>query len=198
MAVIDKNPRSFARLGDDFTGQRVVGFGFDRDTLIEAGVEKTGALAAVTSGDNSNIVIARVAKETFGLERVVARIQEPARAEIYERLGISTVASVRWATDQVLRRMIPDEAAHEWLDPSGSVRLVEVILPDTLAGTPIADLASAGRWLVASVDRLGTGMIPGADTVAQSGDVLHVMVSDEANDDLWARFRSGAQEDAHS
>ena len=104
VAIIDKRSEAFARLGSGFTGQAIAGIGFDRDRLLEAGIERAGALAAVTSGDNSNIMIARVARETFGVERVVARIYDPRRAAIYQRLGIPTVATVAWTSERVLRR----------------------------------------------------------------------------------------------
>jgi trk system potassium uptake protein len=107
VAIIDKDETAFLALGDDFTGQKVLGVGFDRDTLIEAGIEKAQAFAAVSSGDNSNIVSARVARENFNVPLVVARIYDPRRAKVYERLGIPTVASVAWTTDQVLRRLLP-------------------------------------------------------------------------------------------
>src|SRR5207249_696618 len=118
VAVIDKNVGAFRRLSESFTGQKIVGFGFDRDHLTQAGIEHAGAVAAVTSGDNSNILTARIARENFAIERVVARIYDPRRALIYQRLGIPTVATVSWTTDQVMRRLLPsDEQPHEWLDP---------------------------------------------------------------------------------
>ena len=114
--MIDKDPQSFRRLGGDFHGQQVVGNGFDRNVLIEAGVERAGALAAVSSGDNSNIITARVARETFGVEHVVARIYDHKRAAVYERLGIPTVATVPWSTDRFLRMLLP-EARHRVARP---------------------------------------------------------------------------------
>src|SRR5215210_1340847 len=112
VAVIDKDANAFRRLAPGYAGQRVVGFGFDRDNLVEAGIERAGAVAAVTNGDNSNILVARIARESFGIERVVARIYDPRRAAIYQRLGIPTVATVSWTTDQVLRRLLPGEHPH--------------------------------------------------------------------------------------
>jgi trk system potassium uptake protein TrkA len=111
VAVIDQDAKAFDRLGEDFNGQIVTGVGFDRDTLKEAGIERADAFAAVSSGDNSNILSARVARETFGVEHVVARIYDPKRAEVYERLGIPTVATVRWTADQIMRRNGPTRAA---------------------------------------------------------------------------------------
>src|SRR4051812_27011185 len=118
VAVIDQNASAFRRLGTTFEGKRVTGIGFDRDTLTEAGIESTYAFAAVSNGDNSNILAARVARETFGVEHVVARIYDPGRAEVYQRLGIPTVATVRWTADQMLRRLLPHGAEPEWRGPT--------------------------------------------------------------------------------
>ena len=130
VAVVDKDGNAFRRWGERFSGEKIVGFGFDQDALIEAGIERAGAVAAVTSGDNSNILAARIAHENFGIERVVARIKDPRRAEIYQRLGISTVAMISWTTDQVMRRLLPsEEQPNEWLDPSGKVCLIDFPIP---------------------------------------------------------------------
>ena len=175
VAVIDRKSEAFSRLGESFTGQKITGIGFDRDVLIEAGIEKAGALAAVTNGDNSNILIARVAREEFGIERVVARIYDPKRAEIYERLGIATVATVKWTSERILRRILPELPAVEWTDPSAKVVLVERELPKALVGSRVLSLDSATARIV-SVRRLGAAMIPTADTVVQEGDVAYVAV----------------------
>jgi trk system potassium uptake protein TrkA len=145
VAVIDRRPEAFRRLSPDFSGQSVVGVGFDRDRLLEAGVERAGALASVTNGDNSNIVVARVAREAFQIERVVARIYDQRRAAIYERLGIPTVATVQWTIDRVLRRILPDASSVEWIDASAQVCLVERVVPDLWAGRPLAELEIPGR-----------------------------------------------------
>ena len=175
VAVIDRKSEAFSRLGESFTGQKITGIGFDRDILIEAGIEKAGALAAVTNGDNSNILIARVAREEFGIERVVARIYDPKRAEIYERLGIATVATVKWTSERILRRILPELPAVEWTDPSAKVVLVERELPKSSVGNRVLSLDSATARIV-SVRRLGAAIIPTADTVIQEGDVAYVAV----------------------
>jgi trk system potassium uptake protein TrkA len=175
VAVVDRKSEAFSRLGESFSGQKIAGIGFDRDILIEAGIEKAGALAAVTNGDNSNILIARVAREEFGIERVVARIYDPKRAEIYERLGIATVATVKWTSERILRRILPELPAVEWTDPSAKVVLVERELPKTLVGTRVLSLDSATARIV-SIRRLGVAIVPVADTVVQEGDVAYVAV----------------------
>jgi trk system potassium uptake protein TrkA len=180
VAIIDKRPEAFARLGPSFTGQAISGIGFDRDRLIEAGIERAAAVAAVTSGDNSNIMIARVARETFGVERVVARIYDPRRAAIYQRLGIPTVATVAWTSERVLRRILPDEPAVEWVDPSANVMLVERVVAAGWAGHALRELEVDGQMRVMAVSRLGVAKIPTPDLVVQEGDVVYLVVAGDA------------------
>src|SRR2546427_8751482 len=140
VAVIDKNRNAFRRLPGRFPGRAVTGFGFDRDHLEQAGIGEAEALAAVTSGDNSNILTARIARETYEIPHVVARIYDPRRAVIYQRLGIPTVATVAWTTDQVLRRLIPQKAVTEWTDATGTVSMLERSLPAGWAGRKLVEL----------------------------------------------------------
>jgi trk system potassium uptake protein len=175
VTVVDQNPDAFRRLGA-FEGGRVTGLGFDRDTLHEAGIERADAFAAVSSGDNSNILAARVARETFGVTNVVARIYDPGRAEVYERLGIPTVATVPWAADQVLRRLLPHGSTSEHTDATGSISLVEVGVHTGWVGTRLIRLESLTGTRVAFVTRLGRALLPGPDTVHQDGDRLHLLV----------------------
>ena len=189
VAIIDKSERAFRRLADTFTGRRIVGLGFDSDVLRDAGVEEAGALASVTSGDNSNILIARVARETFGLDRVVARIYDPRRAEIYQRVGIPTVATVSWATDQVMRRLFPDAVPHDWVDSTASVCLVERTIPDHWAGQAARSLEIPGRVSIVSFTRYGTARLVAPDTILQQGDIVHLVMDMGAQDDLAERLQ---------
>ena len=176
-AIIDRREKAFSRLPETFTGKRIVGVGFDRDRLTDAGIEQAQAVAAVTNGDNSNIMIARVAKETYAIERVVARIYDPRRAAIYERLGIPTVATVQWATERVLRRVLPDQPAVEWIDPSARVCLVERPVPAPWVGRKVGDLDVDGLARLVGVGRLGVAQIPTPDLVVQDGDVIYATVA---------------------
>jgi trk system potassium uptake protein TrkA len=178
VAIIDQSREAFRRLGPDFKGRTVSGVGFDRDTLLEAGIETADAFAAVSNGDNSNILAARVARETYGVANVVARIYDPGRAEIYQRLGIPTVATVIWATDQILRRLVPEGSTSEWRDASGAIQLCEMHPHKGWFGMAITDLESATGARVAFITRLGEGLIPDSHTVLQEGDLLHVTVRD--------------------
>jgi trk system potassium uptake protein TrkA len=174
----------------------VVGFGFDRDHLAEAGIAEAGALAAVTSGDNSNILTARIARENFGIDRVVARIKDPRRAEIYQRLGIPTVAMISWTTDQVMRRLLPTgEQPHEWLDPSGNVCLVDYPIPARWAGKKLAPLSEPGLFWLVAITRLGTAQVSTPSAIGQEGDILHFAADVSALEPLRERLQSG--ETAH-
>lgn len=191
VAVIDKRADAFRRLPPGFAGTTVLGFGFDRDDLADAGIDRAGALAAVTSGDNTNILSARIARETFGIERVVARIYDPRRATIYQRLGIATVATVSWTTDQVLRRLLPDEERSEWIDPTGKVALVEHAIESAWVGKKLAGLNEPGcHWLTA-ITRLGAARVVTPDLVGQEGDVLHVITQLERMDAFRKRLLDG-------
>ena len=195
VAVIDKNQRAFSRyLPQSWQGRTVNGFGFDRDHLEQAGVREAGALAATTGGDNSNILTARIARETYQITHVVARIQDPRRAVIYERLGIPTVAQVAWTTDQVARRLFPDETVHEWSDVSGQLSLVEKAIPDQWAGHKLRGLGQPGGFRLVAVTRAGTARLAGPDLVGQEGDVLHVMVTKEHLPELERRLGASPEE----
>ena len=184
VAVIDRDAGAFRRLSADFAGQQVTGIGFDRDTLLEAGIDRAHAFAAVSSGDNSNIIAARVARETFGLDNVVARIYDANRAAVYQKLGIPTVATVRWTADQVIRRLLPEGEATEWRDPSGRVVLAEVAYAPEWIGQRVTRVESATGARVALLTRLGDGMLPHADTVLQEGDLLHVTAAGDRLDQV--------------
>jgi trk/ktr system potassium uptake protein len=194
VAVIDSNESAFRRLGTGFSGKRVNGIGFDRETLTEAGIEEAEAFAAVSSGDNSNIVAARVARETFGVDNVVARIYDPGRAEVYQRLGIPTVATVRWTADQMLRRLLPHGTEPEWRDPSGTVQLAEVIIDTAWVGERISRLEEISGGRVAFLTRFGEGLLPGADTVLQDGDLVHVVMKDADADAVEGVLRQRPSE----
>jgi trk system potassium uptake protein TrkA len=179
VSIIDQNPDAFRRLGPDFAGLTVTGMGFDRAVLVEAGVERADAFAAVSSGDNSNIISARLARETFGVNRVVARIYDQKRAEVYERLGIPTVATVRWTADRMVRHLVPEGAAELWRDPTSMVAIVEVPLNSGWVSLPLRALEDATGARVAYLMRFGIGTLPTASTVLQDGDQVYMLVTDD-------------------
>lgn len=190
VSLIDKRQSAFQRMPESWSGQAVVGFGFDRDTLEQAGIKQADALAAVTNGDNTNIVTARIARETYEVRNVVARIYDPRRAAVYQRLGIPTVATVSWATDQVIRRLTPELRSVDWTDASGQVSLLEVDLPDPWCGHRLSALDGQG-WRLVTVHRAGSTRLASPDLVGQEGDVLHVAVRKEMNDAFEARLAEG-------
>ncbi|MDT9592504.1 TrkA family potassium uptake protein [Nocardioides zeae] len=179
VSVIDIAPEAFRRLGPEFNGDKVTGVGFDRKVLEKAGIRRADAFAAVSSGDNSNIIAARVARETFGIQQVVARIYDPGRAEVYQRLGITTVATVKWTADQVLRRLLPAGAEPDFRDPSGTIRLDQVPVPQTWVGVRTVLFQEQTRTRIAWLDRLGEGVLPHAQSVIQEGDLLHLVMREE-------------------
>ncbi|MDQ6799131.1 MAG: NAD-binding protein [Actinomycetota bacterium] len=190
VSVIDKNRYAFRRLPDSFAGKAVVGFGFDRSHLEDAGVKEADALAAVTNGDNTNILTARIARETYEIRNVVARIYDPRRAAIYQRLGIPTVATVAWTTDQVLRRLLPARSVTEWSDATGTLSIIEHPLPDAWAGHKLAELAEGDRFRLVGLTRGGDARVASHEAVGQEGDILHLVVHRDAIEELEARLGS--------
>ena len=174
VAVIDRDTTAFHRLSPEFVGERVLGMGFDRDVLLRAGIEEASAFAAVSSGDNSNIISARVARETFGVERVVARIYDAKRAAVYERLGIPTIATVPWTTDRLLNVLTLETETTKWRDPSGNVGVAELPLHEDWAGHRVTELESATGGRVAFLIRFGSGVLPDPKSVIQAGDHVYV------------------------
>ena len=195
VAVIDSEPAAFRRLGPDFNGEKVTGYGFDQAVLEKAGIRRADAFAAVSSGDNSNIIAARVARETFGIQQVVARIYDPGRAEVYERLGITTVATVKWTADQVLRRLSPAGSEPDFRDPSGNIRIDQVPVPEAWVATGIVALQQQTGARIAWIERLGAGMLPNLETVIQEGDVLHLVLHEADAAKVLKRLTAGPQED---
>jgi trk system potassium uptake protein len=193
VSVIDSNPDAFRRLGPSFNGTKVTGIGFDQDVLERAGVEHADAFAAVSSGDNSNIISARVARETFGIQQVVARIYDPGRAEVYQRLGITTVATVKWTADQILRRLLPAGAEPDFRDPSGTIRVDHVPVTEAWVGRRTAKLQEETGSRIAWIDRLGAGILPTRESVIQEGDLLHLVMREEHADRVYAIFTHGPE-----
>jgi trk system potassium uptake protein TrkA len=177
VAIIDQDDRAFRRLRSGFSGRKVTGVGFDRETLKQAGVADAYAFAAVSSGDNSNILATRVARETFHVPHVVARIYDPGRAEIYQRLGIPTVAAVRWSADQVLRRILPEQhLAGDFREPSGRLVLAEIDLDPAWVGHPLTQIERAADIRIAYLTRFGEGVLPTPAMSYQDGDTVHAML----------------------
>ncbi len=196
VVVIDKNPAAFRRLGKDFAGRALPGVVFDRPTLEEAGIKRAQAFVAVTSGDNSNIVSARTAKERYAVERVVARIYDPERASIYERLGITTIASAQWTADAVLRTLLPEGNRVEGSIGPGAqdVVLLTATIPTGVRDAKASQLSTPGRAVLAAVTRDGTTRVPVANMLVQSGDQVHLAVQREAVDTVDALLDRMAQE----
>ncbi|SNR26729.1 trk system potassium uptake protein TrkA [Actinoplanes regularis] len=179
VAVIDQNAEAFRRLGSDFGGLTVNGIGFDRDVLRAAGIERADAFAAVSSGDNSNIISARLARETFGVSRVVARIYDAKRAQVYERLGIPTIATIRWAADRMFRFLLPEEHNEVFRDPTSVVSIVEVPLHRDWVGRTLKSLEEGTGARVAYLLRFGVGALAQPSLVLQDGDQVFMLVTDD-------------------
>lgn len=192
IAIIDQDPTSFRKLPSTFGGRTVAGVGFDRDRLIEAGIEQADAFAAVSSGDNSNIISARVARETFNVPKVIARIYDPRRAEIYQRLGVETVASVAWTAQQMVHSITP-EFAEDWHDTTGTVVMAPLTYSERWIGERVKRMSEESGSRIAFLTRLGQSILPTNDTVLQEGDKLHVIFYTGQRDAVVSVLAAGPQ-----
>ncbi len=190
VVVIDKNRDSLRRLSH-YHGKVIVGSGFDRDVLFQAEATNADALAAVTSGDNSNILCARIARDHYNIKNVVARIYDPARADIYMKLGIPTVATATWTTQQVKRWMLPRDDSVAWSDAAGTLHLVERVVPDAFAGKPMANFNVGDAVRVVGLIRGGQGRVTVEGLFAQEDDVLEFLVTTEGLDQLTSLLDVG-------
>ncbi|MHA7238953.1 potassium channel family protein [Arthrobacter sp. TMS1-12-1] len=196
VAIIDQDDRAFRRLRSSFGGRKVTGVGFDRETLKYAEIQDAYAFAAVSSGDNSNILATRVARETFHVPHVVARIYDPGRAEIYQRLGIPTVAAVRWSADQVLRRILPEQTINgDFRETSGRLILAELALSDAWLGRSLRSIEAASGVRIAYITRFGEGILPTGETSYQQGDILHAMMQTTATGEIGRILAAAPEEE---
>jgi trk system potassium uptake protein len=184
VTIIDKRPQAFDRLPPGFEARTIVGVGFDREVMEEAGIKEADAFIAVSSGDNSNIVSARVAREHYHVPKVIARIYDPRRAEIYEQLDIPTVASVIWGVKQIMLMLFHSREEIKESLAGGTLFRMRLQVPPHLVGKPVSSLATEGRILVAGVDRGGHGFIPVRSSTFQEGDLAHLIVHRDAMEEL--------------
>jgi trk system potassium uptake protein len=194
VTMIDKDPEAFYRYPPGEGTRTVVGLGFDRDVLEEAGIKDADAFVAVSSGDNSNIVSARVALELFHVPKVVARIYDPRRAEIYERLNIPTVATTTWGIKQIQLMLFHDRQEIRESLGGGDLLRMRVPVPHHLVGTKPNALNVEGKVLIAGISRGGGGFLPTSDSTLQQGDFLVVMLEKESTETLDALIAAPAGE----
>lgn len=179
MAIIDSNPDAFRRLPEDFSGQQVTGIGFDRDALTQAGIEDAAGFAAVSSGDNSNIIAARVVRDTFGVKNVATRIYDSSRAGVYERLGISTVATVAWTADKIMRKLIALGPNVHYVDSDMKMALIEADLNESWYGRTVADIEHATSARVAYIGRHSRPVVAENTLIIQDDDTIFLTAQSE-------------------
>lgn len=189
VTVIDKQPTAFRNLGTGFRGRVIGGIGFDRDTLRDAGIERADAFAAVTSGDNSNFIAASVARDTFRVPIVVARIYDPQREQIYRRLGIRTISSTAWGAHKIKRLMLNSELHGTQELGNGEVQVMEARVSSFVAGRKVRDLTYDGAVNIFAIRREGRAFVPAPSIILQEGDILHLSVAADAVDKVEGLLR---------
>jgi trk system potassium uptake protein TrkA len=176
VTVVDQDPAAFARLGASFKGQAIAGVGFEREVLLQAGIERADGLAAVTTSDDANVVAARMAKQVFHVPRVVARLYDPLKADVYRRLGLQTITPVDWGVNRIAELLCYSHLDTILSLGNGEVDLVEAEVPPLLAGRTVRELTLSGEVQVAAVSRGGKTFLPTLGTAFEAGDVIHVVV----------------------
>lgn len=184
VSIIDKNPKAFRRLSHMFGGETITGVGFDRDVLVAAGIEQADGFASVTNGDNSNIISALIAKREFRVPRVITRIYDPQRADIYKRFGIPTISSTVWGANELREHLLYAELKSEFSYGSGEVQMIELEVPHRLVGHAVGEIEIPGQVMATCVVRLGRAFVPDPATVFEEGDLVYVNVASES----MARF----------
>jgi trk system potassium uptake protein len=176
VTMIDSDPLSFERLGKNYKGKTVVGIGFDRQTLLDAGIEKADAFAAVTASDEANAVAARIAKNVFRVPRVAARIYDPRKADIYRRLGMQTISPVALGIVRMAELLSFSNLAVVDSLGSGEVKIVDIEVPPMLAGRRIEEVIIPGEVHISAISRNGKTFLPLSGTTFVEGDVVHLSV----------------------
>jgi len=180
VAVIDYSEEALARLGPDFKGRRVRGVGFDREVLLRAGIESADGFAATSSSDNVNAVAARIARTLFHVPRVVARLFDPERAEVYKRLGLATISSTTWGAERIRELLTHADLDSVRSFGAGEVQLLEIEVPSALVGRSVRDLLVPSEVNVIAITRDGRALLPMLGTAFRVGDIVHLAVLSDA------------------
>jgi trk system potassium uptake protein len=179
VSVIDRNARSFDRLGLHFSGRTVQGHGMDRTALERAGIETANAVAAVTSSDNVNAIVARVAQDIYHVSRVVARIYNPRRAPIYEKLNLQTVSSSSWGAHRIEQLLVHPGMQSVSSAGNGEVQVYELTVPSEWNGRKVSELVPMEHAIPVALARNGKGILPRSEIVLEPQDILQVSSTPE-------------------
>lgn len=195
VCVVDPDSKNFDRLGSDFRGRMVEGVGFDKDTLIRAGIENADALAACTPSDNTNMVVARVARDFFNVPTVIARLYDPRRQSLYEESNIQTVCTSIWGSEQMVGMICHSDWNVVTTLGNGEVQVVALPVDETLAGRSVKSVTASRALAVVGLTHGGHTHIPAADHKLQLGDLLYVATQASAEDEVWAQLQSYIEEE---
>jgi trk system potassium uptake protein TrkA len=193
VSVMDANPRAFDRLGPNFRGRTVQGDALDHEALRRAGIETAHGLAAVTTSDTANIVAAQIARDIYHVEHVVARVYDPARAPLFQHLGLQTIASSSWGAQRIEQLLLHPGLESVFSAGHGEVQIYEIMVPEAWDGRRLDELVPAGQALAVSLTRAGRGQLPASDLVLQSTDLLHVSATPEGAAALRQRLHTNGE-----
>lgn len=188
VVVVDKDPTTFERLGENFKGDTVLGVGFDHDVLVKAGIGFADGVAAVTSSDEVNVIASKIARDIFHVPKVVTRLFDIHQVEIYERLGIQTVNPVAWGINRISELLLNAQLEVVSSIGSGQVELLEAEIPALMVGKTVRDHTLVGELIVAGITRDSQTFIPTLGTVFQEGDIVHLVIHSSSVNYLMGQF----------
>lgn len=184
VTVVDREPSAFERLGPGFRGATLAGEGLDREVLLAAGIDKVDGLAAVTASDEVNVVAGRVARQIFHVPKVVARLYDPRKAEIYRRLGLQTISPLEWGVNRIVELLCYWRLESHASLGSGEVDLVDAEIPSLLHGRTVQDLTVPGEVHVVALSRKGKTSLASLATELQEGDTAHLALLSTSSERL--------------
>lgn len=177
VTVIDSDQKSLDSLGTDFTGEKILGFGFDRDILLQAKIDRVDAVVSCTTSDEINAVIARIARNIYRVPHVIARLYDPGKAEIYRRLGIQTISTTMWGIERASELLTYNQLDSIYEIGNGTVNLIRIEVPSLLVGYTVKDITVIGEITVTAISRHNKTFIPTMGTIFEAEDVLYITVS---------------------
>src|SRR3984885_9147287 len=180
VVVVDENPAAFKRLGARFAGGVEVGTGIDYDVLKRAGAERADGFVALTGGDNRNVMSALIAQRMFRIPKIVARIYDPPRGQLYRDLGIETFSPTTLGA-QIIRDALLDSPFTSL--PSfdfGNLTSLVATVTDAQNGKRVADIEENGKIRIAAVRQLGSVRVAAPNDVLKVGDEINAIVAPDA------------------
>jgi trk system potassium uptake protein len=194
VVVVDENPAAFKRLGNRFGGQVEVGTGIDYDVLKRAGAERADGFVAVTDGDNRNVMAALIAQKMFRIPKIVARIYDPPRGQLYRELGIETFSPTTIGAQTIRDRLQDVAYASVPTFDFGKLSSLVATVTRAQAGKRVEEIEIDGKIRIAAIRRLGAVSVASPNDILLEGDEINAIVSPDALSQFASMFSAARPE----